>query len=881
MRKEKIKQKIKMFRIFKTARGIYKTIDGIDNEFIKLLSPTVFQPTFSGKYMYSDGVYMQMLSVGDPSPINPNRQGIPPRKDLKLIDDLLDIPVSENACIAITQTAIPLPPKDENEALESARREAILAAALQESEEDGVFKNVHDKIIDYISEGINEYNRAVFEGRLRMFEFSLIIAVKGKTKKDVDDLMSLITSLLDGKRVIHEIIEYGQADAYNMMMPTPFVNERLLSTTTGDMVARTSPLRNKNPKLSDRGHWIGINEDTNNPLFLNFHDGSLICGHGLIIGKSGTGKSSKLLTDDKRAIEEGDEAIHIVPKPDRDTNHLRVCQALHGQLIKVGHVRLEDNIQDSNPNIFQVFFDSESMENTQAAYQLVYSKHITVLPDIIGLLIGHSFSEPQRNWTYNSLIELYYKFHIIDENGDVINTHKWEDGFTWPTFEDWRALIYEWMTESEEHKAPQVNSVITALYNNTSMITKKGPFGFLINHNAVRLKNRYTLVDLCELIDSPNIQDAMILYITSIINAKIQCAPAGPTKKHIFVTIDEGANLVKIPKMRTIIQRMFREYRSFGGHLTIVFQDLAGIPSSMLNMMKTNTDFVLLFSNMGTYNIKPLVKEFGLTKNDIRRLRAQGKGRGLLLVGDTHINYFNSMTKDDIRVIFGKDDLDNTEINEREPEMELDNRVKWVKERHKIFVKDWMKNINKYVVVEIPGYEIKQFYHPFAGVLKTAYIAVGAESENGHIKNQTTEHYLFTYSLCGEISLLESPAIKSVKVTGDDYGTDQEVDIKAVFELANGGVFTLGIEIEMPKSHTVEELQKKRDRLLMKNHDGEPVYNKILFTGAGEFYKSVLRDAVGPQYSAQRGVNLKARILSMVENANMAADTENTEDENN
>lgn len=871
----KTKQKFTAYKACKTVEGVYKTFDIIDRAFIKALVPTVFKPLFGGKYMYADGVYMQMISIGDPSPINPNRQGIPPRKDLRLIDDLLDIPVNENACIAITQTAIPLPAKDESEALESARRENILAASLQESEQEGVFKNVHDKIIDYIAEGINEYNRAVFEGRLRMFEFSLILAVKGRTKKDVDDLMSLIISLLDGKRVIHEIIEYGQADAYDMMMPTPFIKERLLSTTTGEMVAMTSPLRNKNPRLAKSGHWLGLNEDTNNPVFLNFHDGSLISGHAIVVGKSGTGKSTELLKDDKRAIEEGDEALHIVPKADEGTDHIRVCRALKGQLIKIGHKRAAGQEEDSNPNIFQIFFDPERMENTIGAYQLAYSKHVAVLPDIIGLLIGHSFSDPQRNWAYNSVVELYNKFKIIDDNGDVINTEKWEDGLIWPTLEDWRDMLFIWMTQSELHKAPQVNSVIAALYNNTSMITKKGPYGFLINKNSVKLKKKYTMVDLSELIDAPNIQDAMILYITSLINTKIQCVPQGVEKKHIFITIDEGANLVKIPRMRKVIERMFRELRSFGGHLKIVFQDLAGIPASMINMMKTNTDYVLLFSNMGAYNIKPLVKEFNLTPKDIRRLKATGKGRGLLIIGDTHLNYFNSLTDDDKRILFGKEALEEDVIIERAPLMSIDSRVEWVKKTHRIFVKDWMNGIDKFSTVEVPGYEIEQFYHPFAGVLKTAYVEVGLEKEDGHIKNQTKEHYLFTYSLGGEICLLDSPHIKSIKVTGDDYGTDQEADLKVKVELTAGGVFTMGIEIEMPKTHTAEELQKKRDRLLMKKHDGAPVYDTVLFTAAGEYYKTMLRDAVGAQFAAQRGTNLKTKILKLIQAADLAAGSEN------
>ncbi|MEN6291038.1 MAG: hypothetical protein ABFD07_03335, partial [Methanobacterium sp.] len=249
------------YKHFKVVKGWYESEDEIDRQFVLSLSPTVFKPKWGGRYLFAEGCFIQVMSIGDPSPVNPGRQGIPYRKDLKLIDDILDIPVGENSCIMITQTAIPLPAKDENDTLEYARRETMLAVTSQESEaiDEGV-RPVHDKILDYVNEGINAYNRAVYEGRTRLFEFSLLVAVKGKTPNDVDDTMTMIKSLMDGKRVITEIIEHGQVDAYLSMMPTPYIKPRLLSTTSGDIVALTSPLRNKNPKLAESGRWIGINE---------------------------------------------------------------------------------------------------------------------------------------------------------------------------------------------------------------------------------------------------------------------------------------------------------------------------------------------------------------------------------------------------------------------------------------------------------------------------------------------------------------------------------------------------------------------------------------------------------------------------------------------
>jgi hypothetical protein len=417
-----------------------------------------------------------------------------------------------------------------------------------------------------------------------------------------------------------------------------------------------------------------------------------------------------------------------------------------------------------------------------------------------------------------------------------------------------------------------VNSVLAAIYNNTTMITKKGPYGFLVNNNILKLRNRFTMVDLSELIDTPHIQDAMILLITGIINTKIQCVPKGQVKKHIFITLDEGANLVKIPRMRHVIERMFRELRSFGGHLKIVFQDLAGVPPEMINMMKTNSDYVLLLSNMSAYNIKPLVKEFNLTRNDIRRLKAKGKGKGLLIIGDTRINYFNSLTPDDERVIFGKSLKVDSENTEQSAGFSLDKRVQWVKDKHKVFLKDWLVGINLNQVIRVPGYEMEQFDHPFQAGKKTAYIEVGLENEDGHIRNQTKEHYLFACALAGECSLMGAVA------TTDDYGTGQEVDVKLVFNQGTANETVIGIEVEIERSHTVKELQEKRDRLLMRKRDGKPEFDHIIFTGTHDYYKTTLRDAVGPDFSAPRGKRLKDKILACVKAGKRATDSDNLED---
>lgn len=398
------------------------------------VTPTAFKPSKDGNYIEIDGTFTQCLIVGDPSPVNQNRQPFPSDLDPQLIDDILNIATTKETCIEIAKTIIPLPPEEENKSLEKARRNNAIAAVIQENKDKNL--GMHNRLNDFVGEGIDEYHRKVYNGQTRLYKFSLLIAVQGLTTKDVNHTMNLIKSLLDSKRVLHETPTRAMVDVYKMMKPTPDVLPRILSTVEVDVVAKTSLLRNPNPMLSDSGRFIGMNEKTNNPIFQNFDDGSTVSGHSLVIGKSGSGKSTDLLKDDIRAVLDGDEALHIVPKGDQETNHIRVCQAMNGQLIKVGN-------GGTNFNMLHVFFDPSRMDLSKDSYQKAYSDHVFALTSAIGLLIGDSFSDPQKNQLYTSLATLYERFHVVDVEGEVINLDRWQDGAFWPNFEHLRDLWAE------------------------------------------------------------------------------------------------------------------------------------------------------------------------------------------------------------------------------------------------------------------------------------------------------------------------------------------------------------------------------------------------------------------------------------------------------
>ena len=535
----------------------------------------------------------------------------------------------------VAQILFPLPPDDENKELEGVRRSNAVASVMQEEEDKGIVK-MHNRINDFVTEGIDDYHRKVYDGESRLYKFAFIIAVQGVSIRDVDKTMNIIKSKLDSKRILHETPRYGMVDVFKSMMPTPFVVERILDTILGDTAAKMCPLRNLNPRLANSGRFIGMNDKTKNSIFIKFDGGNedVVSGHSLVIGKSGSGKSTELLKDDIRAVADGYDALHIVPKDDDTTNHVRACKAMDGQLIKIGH-------GGTNFNMLQVFFDPSRMEDSKDSYQKAYSEHVFTMTTCLGLLVGDGFSDAQKNWLYSSLATLYERFRVVDSKGDVINTDQWQDGMFWPNLEDLRGIWDKWLQDGD-HKAGSMP--IGALYNNTAMLTEKGPLGFLVNHNSLKLNNPFIVVDISALSTVPNVQDAMTLLIMNIVNTKLACAKKGEKKKRIFITLDESANLVKNSRMKNGIEKLYREGRSRGACIKLVSQDLSGYDRSTIDMLKANSDYILLLSNMRSDNVKPLISEFNLNDDDINRLLEKGKGIGLFIIGSTHLYYRNTLS---------------------------------------------------------------------------------------------------------------------------------------------------------------------------------------------------------------------------------------------
>lgn len=847
--------KVKQERKFKKEDETKHKCEKMLKDVIDTALPVSFKPSKDGLWLETNNTVIQCMVIGRISPRYGDRQDYPTELDPSFMDEIFEIATNPETCISLCQIVYPLDPLNENKALETARRNIQIANIIQEN--DDKFLHQHDVINDLAAEGIYEYQKQLYHGQTKLFHHILLVAVQGLTKKDVKKTMDSIEMVCDEKSILHEIPQYGMAETWKSMQPNPYVWDNLFKKSVpASLCAKTSLLRNPEPRMATKGRMLGMNTRTGNPIYYDFDDPNTTNSNAIIIAPSGSGKSVELLKDDIRAFLDGDNVIHIVPKKDGKTDHLRVCKALNGQLWKVG-------FGGQNPNMFQVFFDPSVMDDSQEGYQAAYLAHFTMLLECIGLLIGSGYSDQQKNWLTQALGELYNEFNVIDDRGAVRmdNVSKWSEGTFWPNFTDLRNKLEGWLND-DRHK--KMSTPIEALYNNTAMLTPNGPLGYLVNNNALDLSNPFIMADLSALTSVPNVQEALTMMIMSVVYTKLANAKPGAPIKRTLLTLDEGADLVKNPTMEGSIEKFFRQGRAWGMYTKVVSQDLAGFPRSMLDMLKANTAYILLLGNWRPDNIGPIQKEFLLNENDVNTLITPGKGYGLIILYGHKIPYYNALdafenaailnkgplAKEMNKMIYGQE-IDQIE-DETDPvhgEIVLNPVVSQIVHDLKVSCKTWYNTELK--IQDYPnGYEKETVRNPFTGINTVVFYKKSLLGEDGKIKGQTTEHYFMNALLAGECLLNGAESV----TVDDNYGQDQKPDGIAVFPMPNGKKFKIAWEYETKEcKHSVKDLQNKRDALeLMTDASGASCFDRVIFISKKD-YVPHLTAALGDDYVLTRG----------------------------
>jgi hypothetical protein len=200
---------------FKAAEKEKMKHDQMLKDVIDTALPISFKPSKDGLWIETNGTFIQCMVIGRISPKYGDRQDYPTELDQRFMDEIFEIGTKKETSISLCQIVYPLDPANENEALETARRNIKIANVIQEN--DDKFLHQHDVINDLAAEGIYEYQKQLYHGKTKLFHHVLLVAVQGITKKEVKRTIRQIETVCDSKIIKKEIPQHGMVETFLSM----------------------------------------------------------------------------------------------------------------------------------------------------------------------------------------------------------------------------------------------------------------------------------------------------------------------------------------------------------------------------------------------------------------------------------------------------------------------------------------------------------------------------------------------------------------------------------------------------------------------------------------------------------------------------------------
>lgn len=726
--------------------------------------------------------------IGAPSPINPMVPGFPKNLRPVVLDSILDTMISEDAQIMLTQTLIKRESLDESKAVDDTLSEIETAKETQ-IQQSGRYSRRYD----YAADDVEMYSRQSYDGDHKTFRHSMIARIDGATRKEVDEIISMLTFNLNGQNILTELPFGGHLRSIKAGLPTNEIIEETFTDVQGNTAAMMWPARNPIQTMSRKGVLLGFHSDAKTPLFADFESDDFMSKHFAVFGGSGTGKTTTELYIDYNAAAVNCDYIHISPKEDMGTSHLNAIKALNGPLLKIG----EGTEYDPNP--WMVYFNPETLGESKEARRAAYRRTQISLKKNIEFLIGSNFSTPMRSAFVATAKATYLKSGLVDKKGNPLNIEKWPNGKNWPSYGEWRRTCEEWL--KDESKKSKWQS-IQALLDNTEEMEEGNAWDWMDNHNTFDPSGRFITIDVSGL--EEGVKEAMTILIMDIINMRLKTPSldAYKRKRRTILTLDEGAALLSTPSMAKYTLKLIREARS--GKMSVCFdnQDLEGA-ASILPVLKANTDFIILMCNMTKENVEEFGKEFYFTEKDKARLMEKGKGKYLLLRLGQKIPGEVVLTNKMKEIFFGESTQESKAGACISDNYEIDSRVSWIRDKG-LIASNWITKFDDY---EIPGFTPSDATSVMGGSGKfPVWIADGLINENGLIDGESEDHWVTCYLAAGELC---RAGYTDVKV--NNWGGQKIEDIPDITCVSPNGE-RIWIEYEHPGSHSVGKIETKKQQ---------------------------------------------------------------------
>lgn len=780
----------------------------------------------------------QGILVGRQDKLNPMQKGFDKHYKIDTVSKILNVAKQERVPVLIGHKFITIDREVEALMLKATHRN-ISTVKVQVENGDATASNItYNKVAE---REVAAHTVVVYDGDDHYSWYAMPVVVTGPTKEKVDQAVSRIRAALLRGGVRCEIPQFAQKEIIQAVMPTNQISANFIQPVNNWTILSMLPIRNPDAGFPTDGPIICTNAETLMPI--------KVCPtrqnpeNTIVVGPPGAGKTTMFLTTISHALALDYHVKLIEPKnEDYDgTDYINFCNEYGGGVSRWGPC-------GANPDPLIIFYDKTYMGTRLASYRKAKDDWFEVIQNMFSAWIG-GLNERQSGLLTSSLILIYKDRGVIDNEGNPINTEKWdvpivykENGevdtdkcINWPSVHElrlhWRKL---YNTEGTDfYKDPSIDALIM----NTMNAEPGGTLWWWANSKEHmdlgddEGESHLQLFDISQLPD--RLRSAICIQIMGACNSLYFPKPDNDKERpRTLLIFDEVKNLSRTPEIVPYMERSLTEGRAPG--ITAFFGMQHPLKDKgFMETLKANCKNLFILDNLDEMNIDIYMDTFKINEKYKLGLMRKGSGHGHYFrnrLGTKFIVEVDEMPKN---AVFESGRVGETSEKKAATDVgiKVEDEVRDLFEKEGFFIDSWVvgKKFKSY-----PGFTDYRVQDPFStgripARIKTDKITfvegekVDGEEKQDKIGVEGYKHYAACCIIAGWLRMHGFPNVVIHHNENADI-TWGEVDAEGnLIDPENSGC----VEFEGYTNHTVE---KWNDKLKAARDLG---FKNIIFTGTG------------------------------------------------
>jgi len=426
------------------------------------------------------------------------------------------------------------------------------------------------------------------KGNEKLFNVSLYINCKAKSKEDLDLLTKKVEAELNSLMIIPSIPLFRQIKGYKSLIPIAKDELKIKRNITTQALSAFFPFTSPFLTLENKGVMLGLNK--NKVPFIKDIFG-LSNANGIVLATSGSGKSyfTKLLIS--RQLLNNTQVLIIDPQAE----YIGLTGHCKGELVTISR-------------------DSKTIINPLDLMGHDYVEKRLALMDIFKIMFGE-LSEIQKSILDRAINNTYKKFKIT---GKAFKNKKA------PILGD----LYKVLVDMDKKASPMEKVTYRALINRLYMYTK-GVFSFLNRQTNIKFDNKFVCFNIGNM--PKQVKPLVMFLILDFVYMQMK-----KTKRKKLLIIDEAWSLLEKAEEASYIFEIVKTCRKYNLGLLLITQDVADLVNSKAgHAVLANSSYSFLLRQKPSV-IDSVVKTFHLSQMEKEYLLTATQGKGVLIMDNEH-----------------------------------------------------------------------------------------------------------------------------------------------------------------------------------------------------------------------------------------------------